>query len=430
VRPLRLGPSLLLTSLLLAGCGGFRPQPFQPEALRGRLQSHAQQGLRVSLVALTPEEGRAVAGFDLAGRGIQPVWVKVENREAVRYYLPPIAIDSDYYSPLEVAWQGHRWWDPATNQRLDRHLHGLGLPVFVEPGETTAGYVFTNLDRGVKYASMELVGAGQRKVRRFSFLAPVPGLSTDFQTVSWDRLHPPEHVRDLNDEALKTWLEALPCCTLGGDRRSPGDPLNLVLVGTPEAVFPALARRGWHVTQSITLGSLGQTIHSALFGQRYRYAPVSALHVFGRRQDIALQKGRSDVNQRNHMRLWLAPVTASGSPVWVGQISRDIGVRLTPQTITTHKIDPDVDETRWYLLQDLFFSEALERFGLVGGVGSASLERPRLNFTGDPYFTDGRRAVLWLSAKPVSYHHVATRWPAPRGQHRRGVACQNLSLSC
>lgn len=84
MRPLRLGPSLPLTSLLLTGCGGFRPQPFQPEPLRGRLQSWAQQWLRVSLVALTPEEGRAVGGFDLAGRGIQPVGVKVENREAVR----------------------------------------------------------------------------------------------------------------------------------------------------------------------------------------------------------------------------------------------------------------------------------------------------------------------------------------------------------
>lgn len=69
---------------------------------------------------------------------------------------------------------------------------------------------------------------------------------------------------------------------------------------------------------------------------------------------MALQKGRRDVNQRNHMRLWLAPVTFQGQPVWVGQISRDIGVRLTRRTITTHKIDPAVDETRWYLLQDLF----------------------------------------------------------------------------
>ena len=35
-----------------------------------------------------------------------------------------------------------------------------------------------------------------------------------------------------------------------------------------------------------------------------------------------------------------------GKPVWVGQISRDIGSRLTihSPTLTTHKIDPDVDE--------------------------------------------------------------------------------------
>ena len=35
-----------------------------------------------------------------------------------------------------------------------------------------------------------------------------------------------------------------------------------------------------------------------------------------------------------------------GKPVWVGQISRDIGSRLTihSSTFTTHKIDPDVDD--------------------------------------------------------------------------------------
>jgi hypothetical protein len=105
----------------------------------------------------------------------------------------------------------------------------------------------------------------------------------------------------------------------------------------------------------------------------------------------------------------------TGTPVWVGQISRDIGVRLTRKTITTHKIDPSVDETRWYLMQDLYFSEGLERFGFVEGVGAAPPERPRFNFTGDPYETDGLRAVLWLSAQPVSYHRVATQWPPPRG---------------
>jgi hypothetical protein len=409
----------------------FAPRGLPEGLLLQRAQSQVQQGLRVSLTALAADETRRVVGFDLASRGIQPVWVKVVNREDLRYFVPPITIDSEYFSPLEVAWQGRRLLATAENRRIEQHLHRLALPAFVEPGSSISGYVFTNLDEGVKYANVELVGAGRRKVRRFSFLAPVPGLRTDFMRTRWSSLSPGPTAPRLDDEGLKAWLEKeLPCCTLGGDRRTPGDPLNVVLVGPPEAVFPALSRRGWHVTQEVTLGSIGQTIHSALFGRRYRYAPVSPLQVFGRRQDIALQKGRSDVNQRNHMRLWLAPVTAAGTPVWVGQISRDIGVRLTRRTLTTHAIDADVDETRWYLLQDLFFSEALERFGLVGGVGAAPLERPRHNFTGDPYFTDGRRAVLWLTPRPVSYHHVATRWPAPRQKQPGLPACPDLNLHC
>jgi hypothetical protein len=437
VAALGLGGVAALAVVALGGCEprlSFRP--FAPIGLPEglllqRAQTQVQQGLRVSLTALSAQEARRVVGFDLAGRGIQPVWVKVVNREDVRYFVPPITIDSEYFSPLEVAWQGRRLLAPQENRRIERHLHRLALPIFVEPGSSISGYVFTNLDQGVKYANVELVGAGRRKVRRFSFLAPVPGLRTDFQRTRWSALTPGPTAPRLDDEGLKAWLEKeLPCCTVGGDGRTPGDPLNVVLVGPPEAVFPALSRRGWHVTQQLTLGSLGQTIHSSLFGRRYRYAPVSPLQVFGRRQDVALQKGRSDVNQRNHMRLWLAPVTAAGTPVWVGQISRDIGVRLTRRTITTHAIDPDVDETRWYLLQDLFFSEALERFGLVGGVGAAPLERPRHNFTGDPYFTDGRRAVLWLTPRPVSYHHVATRWPAPRQKQPGLRACPDLSLHC
>jgi len=108
---------------------------------------------------------------------------------------------------------------------------------------------------------------------------------------------------------------------------------------------------------------------SSLFGSRYGYGPVSALYFFGRHQDLAVQKARSDVNLRNHMRLWRAPVNLNGTPVWVGQASRDIGVRLTTKTITTHKIDPDVDSARWYLMQDMFYSQTLIRFAFAKGGG-------------------------------------------------------------
>ena len=71
------------------------------------------------------------------------------------------------------------------------------------------------------------------------------------------------------------------------------------------------------------------------------------------------------------------------------------------KTITTHKIDPDIDETREFLFEDLAFAQAVKRFGYAGGVGSAPYEQPRDNLTGDPYFTDCRRIVMWVTGEPV-----------------------------
>jgi hypothetical protein len=46
-------------------------------------------------------------------------------------------------------------------------------------------------------------------------------------------------------------------------------------------------------------------------------APVSALYVFGRSQDAALQRARSSINERNHLRIWLTPLRFEGKPVWI-----------------------------------------------------------------------------------------------------------------
>jgi hypothetical protein len=102
--------------------------------------------------------------------------------------------------------------------------------------------------------------------------------------------------------------------------------------------------------------------------------------------------------------LWMTPMRYEGKPVWIGQISRDIGVRFTRKTITTHKIDANVDETREFLLEDMFYSQALSKIGYVEGVGKAPYDEPRRNLTGDPYFTDGLRVVMWVSnsAKSLS----------------------------
>ena len=101
----------------------------------------------------------------------------------------------------------------------------------------------------------------------------------------------------------------------------------------------------------------------------------------------------------------------------VGQISRDIGVRFTSKTITTHKIDPAVDETRECLLENLAYKQALQKFAYVEGVGEAPIHQPRGNLTGDPYFTDGYRLVLWVTSKPVDLRDIEVEyWRIPPDQ--------------
>jgi hypothetical protein len=73
--------------------------------------------------------------------------------------------------------------------------------------------------------------------------------------------------------------------------------------------------------------------------------------------------------------LWLSPWHFENKPVWVGQISRDIGVRFTRKTITIHKIDPDVDQTRNFLIQDLLYGQGLEKIAFLKGV-SHPFRRP------------------------------------------------------
>ena len=54
-------------------------------------------------------------------------------------------------------------------------------------------------------------------------------------------------------------------------------------------------------------------------------------------------------------------------------------MRLTDRTwnLTTHKIGPDVDFDRSYLLQDLLMSGYVEQYGYVQGVGAAPRTQPR-----------------------------------------------------
>lgn len=218
--------------------------------------------------------------------------------------------------------------------------------------------------------------------------------------MEFDTLYPEDKIVDYEDEiTFREALEQLPCCATNEGGIGKGDPLNLVIIGPQGVLGPQFISRGWYETEVIYEGSIWKTIKSFFFGSRYRYSPVSPLYLFGRPQDIAVQKARDTIDKRNHLRLWLSPFRFRGERVWIGQISRDIGVRFTTKTWsdTTHIIDPDIDEARNSLVTDLLYTGGLEKIGWVSGLGVATPDHPQTNLTGDAYFHDGLRAVLLFS---------------------------------
>jgi hypothetical protein len=398
---------LVLVALAFIGCAQFQHQVPEELPFTDRFQTKTEGGVRVTVAVPSAEESEQIFGFPLSGKNIQPVWLEIENNSDTAFFLYHIAMDPDIYSSGEVAWKFQSsLYSKASQQHIYNLFRDNEIDWFFKPGTTTSGFVYTNLKMGTKAVLVRLFA--EKNVREFAFFVQVPGLKADHHELDPYTLYSEKDMIDLDDDGLREALEELPCCMTNKDGTGKSDPLNIIVIGPEEEIWPAFITRGWDESEVIFGASLGRTIASSLFGRRYRYSPMSALYFYGRPQDVGLQKARQTVDERNHLRLWLSPMRYKGMPVYIGQISRDIGVKLTTKspTLTTHEIDPDIDEARDYLMQDLLESQKVAKLGFVEGVGSATPENPRYNLTDSPYWTDGLRVVFVFTEEQTALDEV------------------------
>ncbi len=380
-----------------------------------RAQTQVKEEVRVTAAVPDAKESKAYFSEPLYRRGVQPVWLEIENNRDETVTFLPVGLDPAYYSPIEAATINQK---DKTNETdvvsINAKFFKEGMGFRVAANSRSSGFVFSRLDEGTKSFNVDVIS--KSGFTTFTFFIKVPGLRVDHQEIDWQSIYPADEVADYSKDELVEALEAAICCVRDKKNTDMGDPLNLVIIGNVDEVYYAFIRAGWDETETIHSGSLWKTAKSFIGGGEYRYSPVSALYVFDRPQDVAFQRARENIHERNHLRLWMTNMRYQDKPVWIGQISRDIGVRFTKKTITTHKIDPNVDETREYLLENLAYSQALEKFAYVKGVGEAPIDEPRGNLTGDPYFTDGYRLVLWVSSQPVDLADIEVEnWRRPPG---------------
>ena len=401
---MQLSISCLWLMLSLVGCASFSVPDGVSTEFIDRAEIQEGGGVEVRAAVLSEEEAREYFSARLPRKQIQPVWLQIENHRDEVLILNTLALDKDYFSPSEAAWQSRGWGERKTDSKV-RYFYEQHIPLRIPARSTVTGFVYTNMDPSAKSFTVQLHATEESL--SFDFVMLVPGFEADFMRFDTQEVKPEdEGLPKLDLQGLHDYLEALPCCVKGGDEVSLGDPLNLVLVGRGDHVLASLVRRGWDLTEILTTRTAWKTIRSSLFSSRYRTSPVSPLYLYGRPQDAALQKVRQNVDERNHLRLWRAPVTFEDAPVWVGQISRDIGIKLSSKTLVTHRIDPFVDEARNYILLDLLESQYVAFWGYVKGVGPATIASPRYNYTKDPYYTDGLRVVLLLGEKPLNYNQI------------------------
>jgi hypothetical protein len=406
---------LLLVPLLtfIPGCATFEPKPFNEAVYLTHAVTRSDGDISVTADILTREEAKEFFGFDFVGEGIQPIWIKIENRSRDSYFFVPHRLDPEYYSALEAANIGYGSRSTPSQKKIYDHFYDVRMTRYIPPGETRKGFVFTKFEQGLKHLIIKMTG---KSTKRFIFALEIPGPEMDYQKVEFERLYKSTEISQLDLPGLRRELEKLPCCTSNPEGTGPADPLNLAIVGDRTEVMAELLGRGWNLTETIRFGSVFKMMTSEIFGVRYPTAPISPLYLFGRHQDFAMQKTRSNIDRRNHLRLWLSPLTLEGRPVWIGQISRDIGIKFTTKSpyLVTHEISANIDEARYYIIEDLLASNAVEKIGYAKVSEPVPPSAPRQNLTGDDYFTDGLMAVIFLVDRYVPYNEVTfLEWETP-----------------
>lgn len=176
-----------------------------------------------------------------------------------------------------------------------------------------------------------------------------------------------------------------------------GDPVNLAFDGSEADLHAAMRSAGWTQADEITIASSFKMIASTLFRRTYKEAPVSDLMLFRRRQDFAYQQEvGGDASKRHHVRFWKVPdgwrLPGGVHVDWVaaGTYDRRVGLSLFTGQVT-HKIDPDTDAERDYIVDTVRFADPDVKLQVIRGFSTAYHSR---NGGGDTIRTDGDLPIV------------------------------------
>jgi hypothetical protein len=358
-----------------SACSTFRtPEPFDTTPLRQRAASETRDGVRASAALLSAAEYLPVFGLDLGQKGVQPVWIEIENGSEYSLYFLATGVDAKYFSPLEVGHLFHAGYSGSSVAALDAHVERVALDYRapIAPGATVSGFLYTNPSERTKVVDIDLLGPEWTTHLTLFVHGPDDELGAERLARVTTQFVEEELVELEGPDALRAAIEALPCCAQDEDGKHVA-PLNVIVIGRLDQWVSACQRRG------------------------YRYSEVRPLEVFGRPQDAAGAKREQWIDAQPHsIRLWQTPLRYEGGSVWAAQVSSPRGGRFAADV---KSLDPWMDVARDDWVEDLMYSQSLGMLGLAAGAGCAQGRESGAE-------TDGLRAVVVFEDRAVGLGEI------------------------
>lgn len=173
-----------------------------------------------------------------------------------------------------------------------------------------------------------------------------------------------------------------------------GDPVNLALRGSKTQVETAMTAAGWYGADSINPKSIWKMVTTSALKRSYKTAPFSALYLHGRKHQLAFQQQvNNNPRTRHHVRFWKFTELEDedSNNLWIGAATNELGLTINKYTgKLTHKIDPDTDTERQFVINSLREANKLVN---VHEFPSTGEPYKGINGEGDRFYADGKLLV-------------------------------------
>jgi hypothetical protein len=222
--------------------------------------------------------------------------------------------------------------------------------------------------------------AGTEVILRLTAPLTLPAYNPDFtmpKSFSGGDLSDIEHL--LKNSAQRAYI---------GSRAS--DFVNVLLIGSPNQMDRAFHASGWSLAQRKSPMSLFRMYYALAKRLGYSRAPMNALTLNGVPSAFVHQKTLDTVERRHHVRLWQYPQKEN---VWLGAAAEDVGFRFEVAH-WTHYTDPNIDNERAKIVNDLTFTGCVNAAGLLSRASVDLVQNPKAEH---PILTDGDVAVIRLN---------------------------------